>query len=159
MFHLLVAWQARVHATRVVATDGSRSAQRVQTATGDLTTISKTTSAAVRHDGHVDGGALDSGDDNYKAELVALVAALEGQGESVIVVFDAQSPVRAWMKFARSSARRRQDYRYAELLGELDARIRQQRAVVLLWQTSHVGEPVNSWADMMADEMPVDDPT
>jgi hypothetical protein len=30
-------------------------------------------------------------------------------------------------------------------------------ALVLIWQTSHVGEPVNEWADMMCDKFGVDD--
>ena len=34
---------------------------------------------------------------------------------------------------------------------------RRVAALVLIWQTSHVGEPVNEWADMMCDKFGVDD--
>ena len=101
-------------------------------------------------------------EDNYIAELAAQLDALtdalsRGTEERVIVVFDATSPVRAMLRFGRLSARARGDRLAAELLEHFERLRRRVSALVLIWQTSHVGEPVNEWADMMCDKFGVDD--
>ena len=60
----------------------------------------------------------------------------------------------------RAPARARQRFYRSDLLSALEAAIRRLSAVVVLWQTSHVGEPWNEWADaatkaVAADELAV----
>jgi hypothetical protein len=101
-------------------------------------------------------------EDNYIAELAAQLDALtdatsRGPDERVILVFDATSPVRAMLRFGRLSARSRGDRLAAELLEHFERLRRRVAALVLIWQTSHVGEPVNEWVDVMCDKFGVDD--
>ena len=123
------------------------------------------TRAAVDHEGHVLGGRIceeDVNEDNYIAELAAQLDALtdatsRGTEERVIIVFDATSPVRAMLRFGRLGARARGDRLAAELLEHFERLRRRVAALVLIWQTSHVGEPVNEWVDVMCDKFGVDD--
>ena len=73
------------------------------------------------------------------------------------MVFDATSPVRAMLRFGRLSARARGDRLAAELLEHFERLRRRVAALVLIWQTSHVGEPVNEWVDVICDKFGVDD--
>ena len=110
--------------------------------------------AAARHDGHVVGGALPEGyRDNYMAELAAqLEVARASAVRRVVVVFDATSPPEVLRRFARLCARRQQRvYRRDWIDTWLQRLCAGFDAVVMLWQTSHVGAPINEWADVEAD--------
>ena len=75
----------------------------------------------------------------------------------MIIVFDATSPVRAMLRFGRLGARARGDRLAAELLEHFERLRRRCSALVLLWQTSHVGEPINEYADITCDTFGVSD--
>lgn len=115
---------------------------------------------AADHEGNVLGGRIcEAGlqEDNYIAELAAQLDALadavtRGPEERVIIVFDATSPVRAMLRFGRLGARARGDRLAAELLEHFERLRRRVAVLVLLWQTSHVGEPTNEWADVLCDK-------
>ena len=129
--------------------------------------MSIVTRAAVDHTGRTLGGRIMGeqgvGEDNYHAELVAQLDALEEAtrtpGERVIIVFDATSPVLAMLKFGRLSARARGDKLAAELLEHFERLRRICTALVLIWQTSHVGEPINEYADVTCDTYGIEDVT
>ena len=132
---------------------------------GDSAKVKIATRAAIDHEGHVLGGRiLEKGikEDNYIAELAAQLDALtdavnRGSEERIIIVFDATSPVRAMLRFGRLGARARGDRLAAELLEHFERLRRRVAALVLLWQTSHVGEPLNEWVDVMCDKFGMDD--
>ena len=94
------------------------------------------------------------GNDNYLGELAALMDVLRQAppGGVVVIVFDATSPVHALLKFVRAGSREKQRYYGGEWLEELWRLIQRQRLVWFWWQTSHVGAPLNEWADLLADE-------
>jgi len=149
-----------LNATRIYTLDGGW--REVKTDGGR---VKIATRAAIDHEGHVLGGRIceeDVNEDNYIAELAAQLDALtdatsRGPDERVILVFDATSPVRAMLRFGRLSARARGDRLAAELLEHFERLRRRVAALVLIWQTSHVGEPVNEWVDVMCDKFGVDD--
>lgn len=157
----LTTWSARICATRIYTLDGGW--REVETENGGKTRIA--TRAAIDHEGHILGGRIFEADvkaDNYIAELAAQLDALtdavgRGSGERVIVVFDATSPVRAMLRFGRLSARARGDRLAAELLEHFERLRRRVAVLVLLWQTSHVGEPLNEWADVACDTFGLED--
>ena len=157
----LTTWSARVRATRIYTLDGGwRDVQVDKNAK-----VKIATRVAIDHEGHVLGGRICEGDfheDNYIAELAAQLDALtdsvaRGSEERVIIVFDATSPVRAMLRFGRLGARARGDRLAAELLEHFERLRRRVAVLVLLWQTSHVGEPTNEWADVMCDKFGLDD--
>ena len=160
LWEKLTMWSARIRATRIYTLDGGW--RDVKT---DRGVVKIATRAAIDHEGHVLGGRIceeDVNEDNYIAELAAQLDALtdaisRGTEERVIIVFDATSPVRAMLRFGRLSARARGDRLAAELLEHFERLRRRVSALVLIWQTSHVGEPVNEWADMMCDKFGVND--
>jgi ribonuclease HI len=160
LWERLTTWSARVRATRIYTLDGGWRDVQV-----DNGRVKIATRAAVDHEGHVLGGRiLEKGvkEDNYIAELAAQLDALtdaiaRGPEERVIIVFDATSPVRAMLKFGRLGARARGDRLAAELLEHFERLRRRVAVLVLLWQTSHVGEPLNEWADVMCDKFGLDD--
>ena len=145
-------WAARVAATAVFATDGSYGATDKEGSHGGEPKASR---ACVRHDGRVYGGVLPLADgvDNYIAEVEALIEALasESDGGRIIIMMDATSPVTAWARFHLCHARRKLQFREHARLDALDQQIARHEAVVFLWQESHVGSPLNDWADAMAD--------
>ena len=161
MWGKITTWAARIGATKVYTLDGSR--RTVDTDNGGKMTIA--TRAAVDHKGKILGGRfmdeIGVGEDNYHAELIAQLDALDDatrtQGERVIIVFDATSPVRAMLRFGRLGARARGDRLAAELLEHFERLRRRCSALVLLWQTSHVGEPINEYADITCDTFGVSD--
>lgn len=120
--------------------------------------------AAVRHDGVCVGGRLDEdahghhdvSADNYVAEVAALLDALQNAWEAgyrrVVLVFDAASGVHSWLRFRRLGARARAAKWPDALLSSLDLAVARLEAVVFLWQTSHVGEPLNDMADAAVAE-------
>jgi len=57
------------------------------------------------------------------------------------------------LRFGRLSARARGDRLAAELLEHFERLRRRVAVLVLLWQTSHVGEPLNEWADVACDTL------
>jgi ribonuclease HI len=160
LWEKLTTWSARIRATRIYTLDGGW--RDVKT---DRGVVKIATRAAIDHEGNVLGGRIceeDVNEDNYIAELAAQLDALtdafsRGTEERVIIVFDATSPVRAMLRFGRLSARARGDRLAAELLEHFERLRRRVSALVLIWQTSHVGEPVNEWADMICDKFGVDD--
>ena len=145
-------WRARIRATAVFATDGSHGATEKEGIHGGA---SKASRAYVRHCGQEHGGVMASGDgvDNYIAEMEALIEALaaEPEGGRIIIVMDATSPVTAWMRFGRCHNRRKLQFREHTRLDVLDQQLVRHEAVVFLWQESHVGSPLNGWADAAAD--------
>ena len=160
LWERLTTWSTRVRATRIYTLDGGW--REVQVDDGKLKIATR---AAVDHEGHVLGGRIyEKGvkEDNYIAELAAQLDALtdavaRGSEERVILVFDATSPVRAMLKFGRLGARARGDRLAAELLEHFERLRRQVAVLVLLWQTSHVGEPLNEWADVTCDTFGLED--
>ena len=161
MWAKITAWAARIGATKVYTLDGSR--RMVPTGEGGWMPIC--TRAAVDHEGNTFGGRFmgEAGvaEDNYHAELAAQLDALSEAtrkpGERVIIIFDATSPVLAMLKFGRLGARARGDRLAAELLEHFERLRRRCAALVLLWQTSHVGEPVNEYADITCDKFGIED--
>ena len=157
----LTTWSARICATRIYTLDGGW--REVKTEDGGRVRIA--TRAAIDHEGHVLGGRIFEANvkaDNYIAELAAQLDALtdavrRGSEERIIVVFDATSPVRAMLRFGRLSARARGDRLAAELLEHFERLRRRVAVLVLLWQTSHVGEPLNEWADVVCDTFGLED--
>eukprot|EP00966_Prymnesium_polylepis_P215291 4986047-Prymnesium_polylepis.2 len=89
----LCVWSARVRATAVFASDGSR--KTVKEKDGERSV--RVARAVVRHDGRVVGGRMAASENNYKAELAAVLDALEEEeaGGRLIFVMDATSPIRA----------------------------------------------------------------
>jgi ribonuclease HI len=160
LWEKLTTWSARIKATRIYTLDGGW--REVKTDGGRVRIATRT---AIDHEGQVLGGRIceeDVNEDNYIAELAAQLDALadatsRGNEERVIVVFDATSPVRAMLRFGRLSARARGDRLAAELLEHFERLRRRVAALVLIWQTSHVGEPVNEWADVTCDKFGIDD--
>ena len=146
-------WKARVAATAVFATDGSFGATSKD---GMHKGEPMAARACVRHDGRTYGGVLPEADgvDNYIAEMEALIEALAGEpdGSRIIIVMDATSPVTAWARFHLCHARRKLQFREHSRLDVLDQQLARHEAVVFLWQESHVGSPLNDWADVAAGE-------
>jgi ribonuclease HI len=155
MLERLLTWYARLGLTRIFATDGSRGTAVVPAEGGKTSKVPRVSRAVVADSGEIIAAALDHREaDNYLAELVALCDALKGcVNERVAIITDAQSPVRAWLRFSRRAASTRQDYLYAEELGRLDRLLRRQRTVVIIWQCSHTGEVCNEWADLATGEV------
>ena len=161
LWERLTTWSARVQATRIYTLDGGWRDVKVS----DESTVKIATRAAIDHEGRVLGGRIceaDFHEDNYIAELAAQLDALtdavaRGSEERIIIIFDATSPVRAMLRFGRLGARARGDRLAAELLEHFERLRRRVAVLVLLWQTSHVGEPTNEWADVMCDKFGLDD--
>ena len=161
MWTNITAWAARIRATKVLTLDGSR--RMVPTGEGGWMPIC--TRAAVDHEGNIFGGRFTQevgvAEDNYHAELAAQLDALHeatrNLGERVIIIFDATSPVLAMLRFGRLGARARGDRLAAELLEHFERLRRRCAALVLLWQTSHVGEPINEYADITCDKFGLED--
>ena len=152
------AWQARFDLTAAYATDAGTGVQkdgegrtRFDAAGDPLAVVSQ---AAARHDGAVVSGVIDPkyGLDNYVGELAALLQAVHDAeaGARVVVVFDATSPVRAWLRFRGRHARHKLSYYARHLLDTFEQLVQKCEVVVLVWQTSHVGSPANEWADLLA---------
>ena len=148
-----VVWGCRIDATAVYAVDGARKL----TPRGDSEDV-VSARAAVRHDGRVVGGELAEDPehhDNYLAELAAQLDTLSGEkaGGRVVVIMDATSPVEALWRYRRLHDRKRRDRYVAAWLEAFDRFTSRHECVVFLWQPSHVGEPANTWADKLADDM------
>ena len=110
--------------------------------------------AAVRHDGARESGALPEGvRDNYMAEMAAQLAVAAKAGvRRVVIVFDATSPPEVLRRFVWSCRRKRQRIYRRDWLDTWWRQLQSFEVVVFLWQTSHVGAPVNEWADQAAAE-------
>ena len=95
------------------------------------------------------------GEDNYLAELAALICAATAgaEGGRLVIEVDATSPPQALRKFLRCNARGQQSYYAADWLDTLAQKLRRFEAVAIVWQTSHVGAPCNDWVDRAADEL------
>ena len=146
----LSRWQARIRATAVITHDGSRGIVRQEKSRHPVVAR-----AAARHDGTILGGGLrePEGNDNYLAEMAAMMDSLaaEEEGGRIVVVFDATSPVHAMVRFRRECHRRRRGFYADAWIGTWLRLINRHEVVVFLWQTSHVGSPINEWADVLAD--------
>jgi len=70
----------------------------------------------------------------------------------VVIVFDATSPPEVLRRFVWSCRRKRQRIYRRDWLDTWWRQLQRFEAVVFLWQTSHVGAPVNEWADQAAAE-------
>ena len=108
--------------------------------------------AACRHDGAVEAGALPEGaQDNYMAEMAAQLAVARQRGiRRVVIIFDATSPPEALRSFSRKCWRQQQRFYRRDWLDSWLQDLQAFEAVVLMWQTSHVGAPVNEYADQQA---------
>ena len=153
----LARWQARIDATAAYATDGTRTVVKVRDASGKVVAWEYVVArGAGRHDGAVFGGGLHEpeGADNFIAELAALLDVLQAaeQGGRIIIVLDAISPPLAARRFARVCNRWKQGYYVGSWYDTLLRLLDRQEVVVFLWQTSHVGSPVNELADIIADD-------
>ena len=151
MIEELILWQARMGLTKVFTVDATR--KRV---TEERKVELRGARAGARHDGQVIGGVLSEseGIDNYLGELAAQIDVLNSisTGDRVAIIFDATSPVKCMQRFRRLCARARQCIhvgRWIEVMSKLVNRV---ESVVFIWQTSHVGEPVNEWADVLASQ-------
>ena len=161
----LSMWSARVEPTAVYATDGTKQICKNEEGKVKFSNITHEpmhtiARAAVRHDGTVVGGAFDERDgaNTYVAELAALIEALqtEPDGGRIIIVFYATSPVRAALRYGRVHARRKGCHYAHVLLDTLTQEARRHELVLLIWQRSHVGSPVNEWADIAVDAIAKD---
>jgi hypothetical protein len=63
---------------------------------------------------------------------------------------DATSPVKAYMHFCKTHDRRKQTYYLVGWYDTLQQLMTRHEVVIFLWQTSHVGSPVNEMADVAA---------
>ena len=144
-------WQARIRATALWVTDGTRTVIRHEKMPWEYV-IAR---SAVRHDGARFGGRIvePEGADNYLAELAALmdVALVSEPGGRIIIVMDATSPPLAARKFASVTDRWRQGYYAGTWLDTLMRLLARQEVVVFLWRRSHTGDPFNEVADVAAD--------
>ena len=142
--------QARTRATAMYTLDATRSRVTLEKEQTEYVVAR----AAARHDGAVFGGRMHEpeGHDNYLGELAAQLdaAAAECEGGRVIIMFDATSPVLAAKRCSRASHRKQQGYLAGEWLRALSRLWQRAELVVFLWQTSHVGDPCNEWADLLA---------
>ena len=145
----VVRWWARIGAQAVFTLDGTR--QEIVDPQGMSKLI--TAWAAVRHDGVERQGALPPGvQDNYMAEMAAQLAVAAEEGLTrVVIVFDASSPVEALRHFLRCCWRKQQRFYRRDWLDGWARALMKFEVVVFIWQTSHVGEPVNELADGAAD--------
>ena len=156
---LLARLQAQCRFTHAYTSDASMAVARDHDGAAlrapNGVALKATSLAAARHDGEVVAGHFlePEGSDNYLGELAALLAALDDapEGSRVLLMFDATSPVRAWLRFRRKHARIRCGYKAFHLLDTLDQLVARHEMVVFLWQTSHVGSPTNEWADLEAE--------
>jgi len=158
----ITAWAARINANIIISVDGGM--PRIPTKNGKDFVIA--TRAAVMHDGTAIGGRLlepDAPEDNYVAELAAALDSMQyaidkhGHRARVVLIFDATSPVRGALGFGSASQRHKADKCMAKWLDCFVQLRRQCEAIAFLWQTSHVGEPINEWADMQTKAYGPDD--
>lgn len=149
--------QAQYDPTHAYAVDGTK----VERTGANGETFIAVARAAVAHDGSRIAGRMKHsdaflGEENttYLAEKAAVNDALVGlpHGARVVIWLDATSPAHAMSSFIRSTARRRQQRYAAGWHGATMAAARPLEVVVMHWQTSHVGEPMNEWADVAAGE-------
>ena len=157
-FEQMCAWQARCDITAAYTSDAGTGCERdaegrrrYDAAGQVIPVVSK---ACCRHDGKVLAGCIERirGHDNYVGELGALLTAAEDveAGGRVLLLFDATSPVRAWLRFRDKHNRHKLDYYANRLLDALERLLQKCELVIFIWQTSHVGSPCNEWADMEA---------
>lgn len=152
--------QARLEFTHAFATDSSRS--RAYDEEGKLLVddygwpVERTAAVAFSHLGEHLGGCFEDHmpADNYIGEMMAVVVALQAvpPGSRVLIITDATSPLRAWLRFRRRSRRGRCLFYGASLLDRLNDLIDRQELVFFEWQSSHCGDPANERADLLADE-------
>ena len=158
-FEMVAAIQFKYDITAAFSGDASRDVKRDDKGAvmfDSAGSIQLVTFATARHCGRVQSGTMaePEGDDNYLGEMAAVLKALssEAPGGRILIVLDATSPVRAWLKFRKRHHRTQMGYYGCEWLDALDQLVARHEVVVFLWQTSHVGAPVNEWADVLAGE-------
>ena len=144
--------QAKYGLTAAYSLDASRG----QTATepGGEHSELRAGRAAVRHDGMVIGGRLmePEGETPYLGEWGAQLDALaDVGGGAALVMFDALSPVQHAQRFLNLRDRARQNGYANSWFSTWEQLVRAKRVVVAHWQTSHVGSPMNEWADEAAE--------
>jgi hypothetical protein len=154
----MIEWHARVEAEYVFTLDAG--VTQVQTASGQKESV--TARAYGRHDGEVGGGPLDESGGttaerkahSYNGELAAQLDTWREvpPGSRVVVIFDALSPVLAMKKFRRLHARGRQGYYAAAWVEAFATLLQRQCVIVFIWQRSHVGAPINEYADLLAEK-------
>jgi hypothetical protein len=109
---------------------------------------------AIDNSGEVEGGILTAdARDNYMAEMAAQLAVARKDWTRAVIVMDATSPVLALWSFMSGCDRRRQRKYRRDWLDTWLGWLHDYEAVVFIWQTSHVGAPINEWADLEAARM------
>ena len=139
-------WAARIGAESVFTLDGSLA--KVVAADGEIMVAAW---AAVDNQGNVESGALpEEARDNYMAEMAAQLSVAGGEQRRVVIIMDATSPVLALWNFMSKCDRQRQRVYRRDWMDTWMTWLHEFEAVVFLWQTSHVGAPINEWADVEA---------
>ena len=163
--NLTAAWQALTEAIRAHAAYAITHAYAV-----DASKVEKTTEAgesyivvaraAARHDGTVlrgrllcDDEFLSIGNTTYLAEKAACDDALADAppGARIMLWLDSSSHAHALQRFMHTTARRRRNVHAAGRHRATERLLQPQELVLFHWQMSHVGEPMNEWADQEAD--------
>ena len=142
-----VGWESKIGATSAASLDGSRK----------TVTFGDKEELAVGHGVVSDDGSIwrtkMEGGDNYLAELGAQVRwAWETSAKRYIVILDALSCPESLRRYVWMGDRKRAAKYARRELCKWWKGLEDAEAVVFLWQTSHVGEVRNSWADVVADE-------
>ena len=110
----------------------------------------------VASDGSVWRTKMEGGD-NYLAELWAQVRwAWETKAKRYVVILDALSCPESLRRYVWMGDKKRAAKYARRELCKWWKGLEDAEAVVFIWQTSHVGELRNSWADVVADEAAVD---
>ena len=144
----VVTWAARLNAEIVFTLDGSL--KKLVNTDGEERMVAAW--AAVSSEGEVIRGALTAeARDNYMAEFAAQMAVAASAWRRVVIVMDATSPVGALWSFMGKCDRQRQRAYRRDWLDTWALWLDEFEAIAFVWQTSHVGAPINEWADAEAE--------
>ena len=143
LFEVLLDLEMRTGAHALWSLDGSRRFD---------TELEKHVSSrvALRHDGQAVGGKMEAAD-SYTTELAAQLDAARAEGaRRIMLVFDASSPVEAWMRWRGRHDWQKMGYYHDEVLDALDKQLGKFEVVVFVWANAHHGITLNEWADAEA---------
>ena len=91
-----------------------------------------------------DGAAAFNGASLGLGDALTDKVSIRGHLTAHALVFDANSPIKAWLKFRGKHNRHKLAYHAARLLDTLEQLVQACEVVAFIWQTSHVGSPTNS---------------
>ena len=111
--------------------------------------------AGLRHDGEVEGGAMDAevvARSSYETEMQALIDMAKAlpQDARVLFVIDARSPVQALIRFRMCHVSKRMDYFEDDMLDALLIELERLHLAVFYWVRGHSGVAPNEAADWLA---------